>query len=86
MTSSVGPCSCHTSTRVGELSPAVDIGTGPIPRLLYSPEEAAAALNIDRSTVFALVRTGKLPSRRVGRRRLFTHDDLLAFIASSAAA
>lgn len=82
----IAPCSYHTSTRVGELSPAVDIGTGPIPRLLYSPEEAAAALNIDRSTVFAFVRTGELPSRRIGRRRLFTREDLLAFIASSAVA
>ena len=39
-----------------------------IERLTLSVEEAAGALGISRSLAFKLVREGKLPAKRLGRR------------------
>jgi len=38
-------------------------------RLLYTPEQAAEALNIARSTVYVLMRMGDIPSVKIGRAR-----------------
>ncbi|MCC6619211.1 MAG: helix-turn-helix domain-containing protein [Chloroflexi bacterium] len=45
------------------------------PRLL-SVEEAATALGIGRSMTFRLIRTGRLRTVKVGRRRLIPADAL----------
>lgn len=37
--------------------------------LAFGPDEAAAALRIARCRIFDLIRTGELPSYRVGRSR-----------------
>jgi excisionase family DNA binding protein len=44
-------------------------------------DEATAALGISRSKVYQYLRTGRLPSVTLGRRRLIRSDDLCAFVA-----
>ena len=39
-------------------------------KLLYSPDEAAAALALPRTKVYELLRSGVLPSFKEGKRRL----------------
>ena len=51
-------------------------------KLLYSRKEAAALLNISYITVDRLVKAGKLPCRRLGRRVLFNLPALQAFAAT----
>jgi excisionase family DNA binding protein len=50
--------------------------------LLLSASEAAQALGLGRTLTNELIRSGQLPSVRVGRRRLIRRDALLAFIDS----
>ena len=45
-------------------------------RLAYSPGEAAQALGLSINNVYNLVREGKLPSLRLGKRLLITGVEL----------
>ena len=58
-----------------KLSPAI-----PLERLAVSVEEAADALGVGRSTLFELIRDGRLGSIKVGKRRLVPTDELKAFL------
>jgi excisionase family DNA binding protein len=49
-------------------------------RLLLTPEEAADALSLGRTTIFELMKDGRLPSIKVGRARRILADDLHAFV------
>jgi len=49
-------------------------------RLAHSVEEAAHALGIGRSLVFALLKDGKLKSIKIGKRRLIPVVELQAFL------
>lgn len=51
-------------------------------RLLLSTPDAAARLNIGRSTLYDLIRAGRLATVRVGRRRLVPVEDLARYVAS----
>jgi excisionase family DNA binding protein len=51
-------------------------------RLLLTPNEAAVALGIGRSKVYELLRTGALPSVRIGTCRRISTDGLSAFLRS----
>ena len=53
-----------------------------IDKLLYTPEEAALALGISRSTVYVLLSDGQLASVRLGTRRRIEADELRRFVAS----
>ncbi|KPM53345.1 hypothetical protein ACG83_21665 [Frankia sp. R43] len=55
-------------------------------RLLLSTPDAAARLNIGRSTLYDLIRSGALPTVKIGRRRLVAVDDLARYAASLQAA
>jgi excisionase family DNA binding protein len=46
----------------------------------YCPEIAAGKLGISRAELFRLVKSGRLTSFKIGKRRLFTDEDLHAFI------
>ncbi|MDT7624950.1 MAG: hypothetical protein QOF99_5851 [Pseudonocardiales bacterium] len=46
-----------------------DNATQPQPRLVFSVEAAAEVLSISRTRMFALIKTGEMPSIRVGRLR-----------------
>ena len=51
-------------------------------RLLYRPEEAAEALGISESTLYALVRKKEIPGVYLGASRRFRRADLEAFAES----
>jgi excisionase family DNA binding protein len=44
-------------------------------------DDAARVLNVGRSTVYDLIRTGRLRSIKIGRRRLVPREALDALIA-----
>ena len=44
--------------------------------LLVSIPNAATALSVGRTTVYELMRSGQLETRKMGRRRLITADSL----------
>lgn len=54
-----------------------------VERLTYTVEEAAGAIGCGRTSVFRLLREGKLRSIRVGSRRLIPREEIDRFIASS---
>jgi excisionase family DNA binding protein len=49
-------------------------------RLAYSVDEAAAVLGIARETIYELIRTGQLRSRKAGSRRIIGKHHLLEFL------
>lgn len=53
-----------------------------IPRLLVTPLEAATALGVSRTRVFALLASGAIESVRVGRSRRITVSALEDFVAA----
>ncbi|MDA8062185.1 MAG: helix-turn-helix domain-containing protein [Actinomycetota bacterium] len=62
---------------VDQQSPATET---PVPRLLYTPQEAAQALGISRSSQYALLSQGAVASVRIGGCRRITAAALHAFI------
>ncbi len=52
-----------------------------IPRLLLTPVEAAAAIGISRTRIFALMSSGAVESVRVGRSRRIPVSALEEFVA-----
>ena len=51
-------------------------------RLTLTVEQAAAALGISRGTAYEHVRTGRIPSIRIGRRLLVSAEGLRRFVAA----
>ncbi|NKY99144.1 helix-turn-helix domain-containing protein [Nocardiopsis alborubida] len=49
-------------------------------KVAYSVEEAAQALSLGQTTVKKLIATGRLPSVRVGRRRLIPRSALEDYV------
>lgn len=52
----------------------------PIEKLLYKPEEAAKALGIGRSKIYALMASGQLESVLVGGSRRIPLDAMHSFV------
>jgi excisionase family DNA binding protein len=61
---------------------ATDSGPRSSTRLLYSIPEAATMLGLSRSTLYLLIQTRQLKTRRIGRRRMIPKAALEAFIKS----
>lgn len=57
----------------------MDTETGRRPRLLLTVEDASDVLSIGRTTMFHLIRTGQVPTVRIGRLRRVSMDALRAF-------
>jgi excisionase family DNA binding protein len=55
------------------------------PALAYTQAQAAALLNVSKSTVERLTATGALPSVRIGGCRRVRHDDLTDYLATLSA-
>lgn len=55
-------------------------------KLLYRIPEVATRLNISRSKVYELLKSGQLPSVHIDRTRLVRRTDLELYIDSLAAA
>jgi excisionase family DNA binding protein len=53
--------------------------------LLLSPEDAARVLGISRTSLFKLLREGRLPGVHVGRRRLIPAQALQKFVDDTVA-
>jgi excisionase family DNA binding protein len=51
------------------------------PRLAFGVQEVADALGVSRELVKHLIRTGQLPSGKLGRRRLISRKALERFLA-----
>lgn len=51
-----------------------------VDKLLYTPVEAAHALGVSRSTLYALMATGDVPSVRIGASRRVPADALRRYI------
>ena len=51
------------------------------PRLMLTAEQAAEALGIGRTTVFALIKSGELDSVRIGHLRRVPADAIDAYTA-----
>ncbi|MEQ8441432.1 MAG: helix-turn-helix domain-containing protein [Alphaproteobacteria bacterium] len=56
-----------------------------IERLLVSVEEAGIALSVGRSTVWKLINSGNLQTRKIGRRRLVTVESVQSVAKRGAA-
>jgi excisionase family DNA binding protein len=54
--------------------------TSGVVRLLLRPEEVAQALNVGRSTVFELLRTGELRSVKIGALRRIPADAVAEYL------
>ena len=52
-------------------------------RLAYSVTEAATVTGLGRTTLYALMRSGTLPSLKVGKRRLIASADLESMIGQA---
>jgi excisionase family DNA binding protein len=51
--------------------------------LAYRPEQVLQAWPIGRTALYELLRTGELPSFKIGRSRFITRADLLEFFERS---
>lgn len=69
------PAEVHTAARESALPRAV-----PIESLVLTVEEAADLLKVGRTTVYDLIRTGRLSSIMIGRLRRIRHSDVLAYL------
>lgn len=49
-------------------------------KLVFNVVEAAVQLGVGRTTVYELIRSGELPSFKIGQRRLIAAKDLTAFV------
>jgi excisionase family DNA binding protein len=56
-----------------------------VARLLLRPEEVAQALGIGRTTVFELMRSGELPSVKIGVSRRIPADAVTEYVAGLSA-
>jgi excisionase family DNA binding protein len=56
------------------------------PRLMLTAEQAADALGIGRTTVYALIKSGELRSLLIGRLRRIPLDEVEAYTTRLAAA
>jgi excisionase family DNA binding protein len=53
---------------------------------MLTPEQAADALSIGRTTLYALIKSGELCSLRIGRLRRIPADEITAYTARLIAA
>jgi excisionase family DNA binding protein len=63
----------------------VPIGTplaAPVPRLALSVDETAACLGISRETVYVLIRSGQLCTRKAGTRTIIAVRAIEAYLAA----
>lgn len=52
-------------------------------QLAYTVNQAAAALGIGRTSLYALIQSGELTPVKLRMRTLLLHDDLVALLARS---
>lgn len=55
-------------------------GRDQLGRLAYSVAEAAKLTGLGKTTLYALIGNGTLPSRKIGKRRLIASTDIATLI------
>jgi excisionase family DNA binding protein len=60
-------------------TPTPPIVAAPISKILFSVEDAAIALSMGRTSIFALIRSGDIHAVKIGKRRLVAASELEAF-------
>lgn len=50
-------------------------------KLSYSPNEVPEVTGIGRTTVYAEIAEGRLRARKIGRRTVVLHDDLVEWLS-----
>ncbi len=84
MTENEGPDTQIVSTEPDATTEKGNGNRADLPKLLYDKNEAAQILNVPKSSIEWLLRTGKLPRRKVAGKIRFTMADLQRYIDSSA--
>ena len=56
--------------------------TGHIPRLGFSPDEAAESAGVSRTRIFEAIRDGTLTARKAGKQTLIEPDELRRWVRS----
>lgn len=51
-------------------------------KVAYTVRDLLAVLRVSRPTVYKILRSGELPSSKVGARRLVTHENLKRYLKS----
>lgn len=54
-------------------------------KLAYTVEEAARKASCGRTLLYGAIQTGELASLKIGKKRLVTHDQLVAWLERHAA-
>jgi excisionase family DNA binding protein len=54
-------------------------------RLQYGAKEAGFLLSVSERTVRGMIKTGKMPSHKLGGKRFITHENLMKFVSGSKA-
>ena len=67
-------------TPTAQLHGSVDAPPAALPKILLTPDEAAQALGIGRTKLYALLATAELPSVRIGGSRRVSVDALTEFV------
>jgi excisionase family DNA binding protein len=49
-------------------------------KIAYSVSELCELAGIGRTTIYSAVGAGTLKARKIGRRTIFLHDDVIAFL------
>jgi excisionase family DNA binding protein len=70
--------SCMTTPQRTRTNPTPTLDV--VPPVLLTPEQAARALGLGRTTVYALIRDGELRSVRLGRSRRIPYAHLIEFV------
>ena len=61
-----------------------EVTSRPAERLAYSVDEVAQIIGLSRDLLYDQMRSGRLGSIKVGRRRIITRQQLDAFLARAA--
>ena len=67
-------------TNITDIKEIQDMETTAPTKLLMSAEEAARALGIGRTRMFELIRSGEVPSIKLGRSRRIRPEDLEQYV------
>lgn len=70
----------HETSNRGDLV-TVKLTTAPRPTLLLTVEEVAGELRIARRRIYEMIRTGELPSVKIGKSRRITRAAVEEYVA-----
>lgn len=63
-----------------QTEPAMKLEAAELTPLAYSPDDACRVLAISKSNLYSLIRAGKIPTRKIGRRTLIPAAGLRALL------